>query len=96
MTITRFLDPDRNWRSWDKIEHAALGFAVCAIATFVLAPLPAFGFTLWTAAIYEAGQTDTAQSLGKLGQPGFGFGLLDQAFSTAGALLWLTLTALWR
>jgi len=93
MNLLHFLDPDRNWRSLDKVEHAAFGFGICLMATGFMSGLAAFGFTLLVAAVYEAGQTDTAHSVGKLGQVGFGFSLLDQAFSTAGALLWLALRA---
>jgi hypothetical protein len=97
MSLKDLLDPDRDWRSLDKVEHAALGFAVCCLATFLLPGLQAFLFALWTGAVYEAGQTDTAYSLrdgsGRryAGQPGFGFSFLDLAFDVAGAGLYLAL-----
>lgn len=99
MKLTDLLDPDRNLRSWDKVEHAAFGFVLCCLFTFALSPLAAFWWTVWSGAIYEAGQTDVAYSLrdgsGRryAGQPGYGFGLLDLACDVAGAALWLLLRA---
>ena len=45
MNLLHFLDPDRNWRSLDKVEHAAFGFGICLMATGFMSGLAAFGFT---------------------------------------------------
>jgi hypothetical protein len=82
-------DPDYDWRSLDKVQHAAAGFALCLGFNLVLAIGDAFLIAVWTLAVFEAGQTDVAHSLRRLGIPGFGFGLLDLAFGIAGAGLWV-------
>src|SRR5207247_7153024 len=101
----RFLDPDRNWRSWDKVEHVLLLVAVTALLDaflpVLIAALVAFGFAVGL----EAGQWDTARNpdvglrvpdgaggwyyARPLGRPGFGFGLLDLAAGLVGIGAWL-------
>lgn len=100
MKLRDLLDPDRSLRAWDKVEHFAGGFAICLLFDGFLSTTAALLLTIWTAAVYEAGQTDTAYSLrdgsGRryAGQPGFGFGLADLAVGILGALLWVGLHAL--
>ena len=100
MKLTDLLDPDWSLRSFDKAEHFAGGFALCLLFDGFLPTISALILTAWTAAIYEAGQTDTAYSLrdgaGRryAGQPGFGFGLADLAVGILGALVWVGLHAL--
>lgn len=90
MNLRRYLDPDRNWRSPDKLEHFAFGVVLCWLFTLAALSGPAaLWWTAWSAVAYEAGQTDTAASAGLLGKPGFGFGLLDIAAALAGALVYL-------
>jgi len=98
--LTDLLDPDWSLRSFDKAEHFAGGFALCLLFDGFLPTISALILTAWTAAVYEAGQTDTAYSLrdgaGRryAGQPGFGFGLADLAVGILGALVWVGLHAL--
>jgi len=102
MSLREWLDPDRDLRSFDKVEHFAGGFAICCLFSFFLSPIAALWWTSWTAAIYEAGQTDTAHSLrdssGRryAGQPGYGFGLVDLAVGILGAIAWLGIRAALR
>jgi hypothetical protein len=88
----RIIDPDWNWRSGDKVQHAAGGFALCLVFDAVLPIRQALMLTLWTAAVFEAGQTDVAISLHKLGAPGYGFGLADLLAGSVGACLYLLLS----
>lgn len=90
-TLRGLLDPDRDWRNLDKVQHAAAGFALCLGFDIVLLVGDAFLLTVWTLAVFEAGQTDVAHSLRRTGVPGFGFGLLDLLFGIAGAGLWVGL-----
>ena len=100
MRLRDLLDPDVSLRSWDKVEHLAGGFALCLLFDGFLPTISALILTVWTAAVYEAGQTDVAYSLkdssGRryAGQPGFGFGLADLAAGILGALVWVGLHAL--
>jgi len=100
--LRELLDPDHDLRSFDKVEHFAGGFAICGLFSFFLSPIAALWWTSWTAAIYEAGQTDTAYSLrdggGRryAGQPGYGFGLVDLAVGILGAIAWLGIRAALR
>ncbi len=100
-----FFDPDRNWKSWDKAEHAAAGLLICALLTLFVSHWIALGVTIALGAAFELGQYDTARSTYveyehgdidrtyeiALGNEGYGFGLLDLAADTAGALLWLAI-----
>ena len=99
MRLRDLLDPDRDWRTLATILHYAGCFVLCALFDalpgFVgISLLGAFLLTVWTAAVYEAGQTDAAYSIkdagGKryAGRPGFGFGLMDLAAGILGALTW--------
>lgn len=100
MRLRDILDPDRDLRNLDKLEHFAGCFILCAFfdLTF-LATWSAFWFTVWTAAVYEAGQLDVAYSLkdssGRryAGQPGYGIGWLDWLVGAVGALLWVGVRA---
>lgn len=93
MKLDSLLDPDRDWRSLDKAQHAAACFALCLLFDGLLLLGDAFLITVWTAAAYEAGQTDVAVSRRLLGTPGYGFGILDLAFGVAGAGLYAGLVA---
>lgn len=112
MRLRELLDPDRDWRSFATLQH----FLVCAVlgALFLalmpwfiwialaLPTLAALLLVLWTAVIYEAGQTDMAYSLrdssGRryAGQPGYGFGLMDIAAGMLGAGAYIVLRAIVR
>lgn len=101
MRLLDLLDPDRDWRSWDKVQHLAACFALCALFDLLgFAAATAFVLTVWTAAVYEAGQADATYSIrdgsGRryAGRPGYGFGLLDLGVGILGALCWLGLRAL--
>ena len=97
--LLSLLDPDRDWRRFDKVQHAASGFVICLLSDAFLPLGTALLLTLWTALVYEAGQTDVAFNLrdgsGRryAGRPGFGFGLLDIAFGLAGAGVYAALAA---
>lgn len=95
-----FFDPDRNWKSPDKIEHLAGGFVAC-MALDAFTPLwLALVVTVVIASAFELGQWDVARNgdvqfvdengdpNDLLGHAGFGFGLLDLAVGAAGALIW--------
>ena len=91
-----WLDPDRDWRSVDKIMHAFGGFAVCLLSLWLVTvlrelPLPAAALvlTMIIGLVYEFGQTDVARSQHLLGKPGYGIGLVDLAYDSIGALLLL-------
>lgn len=100
MRLRDILDPDRDLRNLDKLEHFLGCFGLCAFfdLTF-LSTGSAFLFTLWTAAVYEVGQLDVAYSLkdssGRryAGQPGYGIGWLDWLVGAVGALLWVGVRA---
>ena len=93
----RWLDPDRRVWAKDKLQHALLGFVLCAGLDLAGASEgQALGLTVAAGAIYEAGQTDTAHSTGKLGQAGFGFGVVDLGADTVGALVWLLVKVFFR
>ncbi len=100
MRLRDLLDPDTNWRSFDKVQHFASGLILCALFDAFLPRSVAFLLVLWTAVVYEAGQTDAAYNIKDAGghryagRPGFGFGFLDLAFGAGGALLYLGLRAL--
>jgi len=93
--IKSLLDPDRDWRSWSTIQHYIGGFVLCGLADIGLSNWGAFLLTVWTGAVFEAGQTDATYSIhdssGRryAGQPGYGFGLMDEAAVTLGALTWV-------
>lgn len=91
--LRAYLDPDHDWRSLDKVQHAAAGFALCCLFDAVLLTRDAFLITVWTCAVWEVAGTDVAASVRRLGTPGFGFGLLDLAFGVGGAALWVGLHA---
>lgn len=91
-----WFDPDRDFRSVDKIEHAFGGFAVCLVSLWLVAVLrtlpiaiAALILTLIIGLVYEAGQADVAHSQRLLGKPGFGIGLVDLAYDGFGAILLL-------
>lgn len=94
MKLTDLLDPDTNWRSLSTILHylSGLGLMLVFWPLLGLPWLQAFGWTFWTAVIYEAGQTDSAYNIkdagGKrwAGRPGFGFGLMDIGACQLGAI----------
>lgn len=92
----RYLDPDTRVFSRDKFEHfgGCLGFTL--ILLFIgFSPPAALLLTMLVGAVFELGQVDTARNLSVmtrdgrplLGQPGFGFGLLDLAWDIVGALV---------
>ena len=100
MRLRDLLDPDGDLRSLDKLEHFVGCFVLCAFFDLTFLPtFSAFLFTIWTAAVYEAGQTDVAYSLrdssGRryAGQAGYGFGWLDLVVGIVGALLWAGIRA---
>jgi len=90
----QFLDPDRCWTCQDKAQHAVSG---AALDLFVRGPWiakpwrnEAWKRVLWVVVIgaaYEGVQYDEARRAGKLGQPGYGFSLLDLAADVGGAIL---------
>lgn len=85
-----WFDPDRDWRSLDKIEHAVLGFATALVLLLVVHA--GLGILAWTLALglaFELGQADVAHSQRLLGKPGFGIGLLDLFYDGLGALILL-------
>ena len=88
--IAIWFDPDHDFRSFDKIEHAFGGFAVALL--LLLAVHSALGILAWTMVIglvYECGQADVAHSQHLLGKPGFGIGILDLFYDGLGALILL-------
>lgn len=94
--IAIWFDPDRDWRSADKIMHAFGGFAVCLLSLWlvtVLRELPfwvaALALTMIIGFVYEGGQADVAHSQHLLGKPGYGIGLVDLAYDGFGALILL-------
>jgi len=112
MKLRDYLDPDRDWRSVATLQHFVVCFVLSCLFVLLLpaitwvvlgAPtLAAFLLVLWTALVYEAGQTDTAYSLrdgsGRryAGQPGYGFGLMDVAAGMLGATLFLVVRFLYH
>jgi hypothetical protein len=94
--IAIWFDPDRDWRSADKIMHAFGGFAVCLLSLWlvvVLRTLPfvaaALVLTMIIGLVYEFGQADVAHSQRLLGKPGYGIGLVDLTYDAIGALILL-------
>lgn len=89
----QFLDPDRDWTSFDKGQHVLAG---AAIGSLVRGPWIADGWRdtalkriAWAAVIgasYELSQYVEAEQAGTLGSPGYGFSLLDLTADIAGAL----------
>lgn len=92
-----YLDPDRNWKGPDKVEHflsfAALAFLMCLVGERWARVL--YSCTL-VALAFELGQTDNARSTWvnahglfkpALGEVGYGFGLIDLVFDYAGVLV---------
>jgi hypothetical protein len=100
LRLRDLLDPDRDWRSWSTIEHFLVGLILCCLFDSALPTWGAVLATIWTGAVYEAGQTDIAYSLrdssGRryAGQPGYGFGLMDLAADVAGAITWVIVLSL--
>lgn len=84
----KLIDPDRAWFSGDKYQHgasmAAVGFlmAICGRDFF-----ESMRDAAVISVVYELGQTDTAFSTGKLGQPGYGISPLDLTWDMAGAVV---------
>lgn len=97
MKFKDLIDPDRDWRSWATIEHYLICFVLCALFDLPLTTWAAFLLTVWTAGVWEAAQTDSTYSIkdstGRryAGRAGYGFGLMDLAAGTAGALTWILL-----
>lgn len=96
MRLPPFFDPDTDVFSQATAEHFLFSAALCWLLGLFLAPWSAFGWTLWTGAIYELGQWDACRGQtachrdGDLAQRflcGYGFGLTDLAADAAGALL---------
>jgi hypothetical protein len=88
--IRWWLDPDYDWRSFDKIEHLFGGFAVCLVLQpFTPSGLNALAWTMVIGLVYELGQADVARSQRLLGKPGYGIGLLDLVYDCVGALMLL-------
>lgn len=85
----RFFDPDTRIFAYDKLQHAAFGFAAGTLLLFGL------GFTpVWTllavlavGGAFELGQWDNARGLPGPFRPGTGFGLLDLAADVLGAAI---------
>jgi len=110
MRFRDLIDPDWDWRRLATVQHFVACFALAFLSvqltpaiTWVALGAPtlfAFLLVLWTALVYEAGQTDTAYSLrdsaGRryAGQPGYGVGLMDIVAGILGALLYLGIRAL--
>jgi hypothetical protein len=98
-----FFDPDRNWKSWDKVQHAFLALLLCALLTLHFSRLESWLITLLVGAAWELAGWDVARGtfveheLGDmdrvyeptLGHPGYGFGLLDLAAVAVGAFAWI-------
>ena len=102
----KILDPDRNWRSPDKRRHVLLFWFVTGVLTWFWPPIDAAVIAFLLGCALEAGQWDAVRDyqLGyinrdgdyvpALGQPGYGFGLLDLAANTVGIVAWLATYAL--
>ena len=98
LKIAIWFDPDRDFRSVDKMLHAFGGFAVALILLYlvhtgaIMFAHTGLGIILATLAIglvWELGQTDTAHSQHLLGKPGYGIGLVDLFYDGLGALVLL-------
>lgn len=93
LTVVQFirsylvLDPDRDWRSVDKMQHLLGGFGVRLVMQLKETGWEAVFWSSVIFLVYELGQTDVARSLKKLGQPGFGIGLVDLAYDEIGLFL---------
>jgi hypothetical protein len=88
--VAIWFDPDRDWRSLDKIEHAFGGFAVALLLLLAVhSGLSILGWTMVIGLAYELGQADVAHSQRLLGKPGYGIGLVDLAYDGFGALVLL-------
>lgn len=93
-----WFDPDMDFRSVDKIQHAFGCFAIALLLVWLLPKVELWPLTtrvlFWTLVIglvYECGQTDVARSQRLLGKPGFGIGLVDLFFDGAGGAVLLLL-----
>jgi len=89
-------DPDRDWRSLDKMQHLLGGFGVRLAMELKEMGWEAIFWSSVIFLVYELGQTDVARSLKKLGQPGYGIGLVDLAYDEIGMLLAIILLAVSR
>jgi len=96
--IAFWFDPDRDWRSVDKLQHAVLGFVVALLllvpiylrwVLFAHAALGVLIATLVIGLIWELAQAEIAHSQHLLGKPGYGIGLVDLAYDGIGALILL-------
>ena len=85
----RFLDPDTRILAIDKLEHLGFGFAMAVFLLLGLSIPPVWTFlaVVSVGGAFELGQWDIAHSLGRAGEPGFGFGLLDLAADALGAAI---------
>lgn len=73
-----FFDPDRQFFTMDKLQHAAFGAGITLVALALgFGPLWSFLAVLALGITYELGQWDVARHFMSRMHPGFGFGLLD-------------------
>ena len=92
----KFFDPDRRVFSADKLGHLIGGCgAALVVLPFVSWPL-ALGIVAVVGAIFELGQWDGVRGTPYLGQPGYGFGLLDLTADLVGALVAILLVVVLR
>lgn len=98
--LRAFLDPDRTWSSPDKLAHL-IGFAAVMMVYQLAMPWPLALLALFgTAVAFEFGQWDTARGVPAMHDAdgnllaGYGFGLIDLAFSVAGAVAVVLIKAL--
>lgn len=95
--IARWLDTDRRLNARDKKLHFLAGLLGCAFLDLCGAQDgDAVLLTIAGGAVYEAGQADIAQSEGLIGEPGYGFGLIDLGADTLGAIVWIGVKYLFR
>lgn len=90
----QWLDPDRCWTCKDSQQHFLAG-AGLDLGLQILPnswqvsnkPWKRVALVALVGAVYEAGQADVAHSQGLLGNPGYGFGLKDEACNIGGAVV---------
>jgi len=86
--VAPFFDPDMNVWSLDKFEHfVGVGALTWGFSVF-FPNVTAAIIAIICAAIFELGQWDALRTAApsKIGEPGYGFGVLDLAFGAAGAV----------
>ena len=91
-----FFDPDRDLWQTDKLEHFA-GVALLTLAlSFVFPNVVAAGVAILAALTFELGQWDVLRTAAPhlIGEPGYGFGVLDLIVGAAGAVSVVIILAL--